>query len=474
MMFILVLFVFIFVFVAEFSFAESSNNRINSGSSVYKNTKQSNKNNFKALLELEIKALSYAEASNVDNNFQQQIQLELNLKKTGSFFNKTNLILGTFSQENSFYYALPEAYVGFGSAASGVTVGRKTESLSFADAFFNLGIIQAYSTNDNINFIMGGLTGISGQISNANFGVIGTYMPIFIPNQGPQIKIENGQVLTSNRWAPQPPSKFKFGSEYSNINYAIRDYKMIELISNSGFMLNVFAGKNKTRPVFLATIAKKPINEIAFSRDTYSNISNFEGYVLLTPEVLMHELQAVDLNLDYENLKTSFSFLSDQPENKVALDLETIQTLNPLSIYSFFISLDLSANVGRKFEVYSAMAVVSGGEIKDLNSAKKESATAVATSRTQFKRPIRFGVKNDLFYVTSQAVEADLNMTYDQVLKGSLLSAQIKYAPIKNLHVSLGADIIGVENELPENSQGNFLDQNQANDRFFAGVNYVF
>lgn len=168
------------------------------------------------------------------------------------------------------------------------------------------------------------------------------------------------------------------------------------------------------------------------------------------------------------------SYLADQPQNKVAVGSDTIQTLNPLNISSFFISLDLSKSFGRKFEIYMGGASVSGGEIKDLNSQKQESATALAASRTLFKKPIRVGLKNELFFVANNAVETDLMMTYDQELKGSLLSVQIKYSPFKSTKLSLGADVIGVENELPSSLQGNYLDQNKANDRFFAGVNYAF
>ena len=98
----------------------------------------------------------------------------------------------------------------------------------------------------------------------------------------------------------------------------------------------------------------------------------------------------------------------------------------------------------------------------------------MAASRTLFKKPIRVGLKNELFFVANNAVETDLMMTYDQELKGSLLSVQIKYSPFKSTKLSLGADVIGVENELPSSLQGNYLDQNKANDRFFAGVNYAF
>ena len=465
----------ILMFMAFNALAQTIEPQSSGSSSVYKNIKPlKNSDYFKTTIELDIKAISYSAPSNVDNNFQQQAQVALALKKTGMFFSETNLIIGTFSEPQSIYYAFPEGYIGYGKADSNVVFGRKKENLSFADSFFNLGILQANFTNDNINFIEGGLTGLSTHYSSGNIGFIADFMPIFIPNQGPQIKAEDGRIISSNRWASAPPSKFKFGNEHKDINYAIRDYKITDIISNSGYMLHAFIGKNNTRPTFSVTYAKKPINEIALSRDTYSDISNFEGYVFLTPMVITHEVQAVDLNLDYGNINSTISYLADQPNNIEAKGLEIMQNLNPLKIVSFYISLDLSNNFGRKIDIYGATATISGGEIQDLNSEKKESIFVVANSRTLFKKPLRLGLKGEIFYINNEALEADLNMTYDQELKGSLLTTQFKYSPLKNLKISMGADVIGVENELPVNVQGNFLDQNKANDRFFAGINYVF
>lgn len=422
----------------------------------------------------DLKAINYTEASAVDNAFQQQAQIGLKYKKTGAVFSEAELIIGTFSQPNSMYYSFSQAYLAYGLAESFVAVGRKKENLSFADDFFNLGLVQAHATNDNLEYETGGLTGISGKLGNKDMGVLVAFNPIFIPNQGPQTTAEGGKIISTNRWAPAPPSKYMFGDEFHNINYAIRDYKITDIISNSGYMINGFYGMNKTRPMLVATFAKKPINEIALSRDTFSDISTLEGYVFLTPVVLNHQVQALDFNFDYENLKTSLSYLADTPENKNASDLEFIQTLEPMQVVSAYLALDLSFQFSRKFDVYLAAANISGGKIQDLDKDKKVSNVAIANSRSLFKKPIKVGLATEAFYIYNKAVETDVNLTYDQELKGSLMGLKINYAASKNLKLSIGADIIGVENDLPEEAQGNFLDQNKANDRFSAGVNYVF
>lgn len=429
---------------------------------------------FNTRIDFDLAAISYAEASPNDSTFQQRAQIGLNLKKEGRFFTESSIIVGTFSEPKSVYYALPEAYIGYGDKEADVTFGRKKEHLSFADSFFNLGLMQSHMSNDNIYFIEGGMVALAGHYNSGSFGLMVGYNPIFIPNQGPQTSVEDGRITSTNRWAPAPPAKFKFGDENKDINYAIRDYQLTDIISNSGYMLSAYIGSNAARPLLRVSYADKPLNEIVLSRDTYSDISTFEGYVYLSPTVIKHQVTAADVNLDYNNFKSTFSVISDSPVNVKAKDLEYIQTLSPLNIVSAYASLDLSAWMNKKLELYGAVAVIEGGEIKDLNSQGQESTFAVASSRTLFKQPVKMGVKSEMFFIYNRALEADVNFTYDQKLKGSLLSAALKYAPTKSLNFRVGADVLGVESELPEDEQGNFLDQNKANDRFFGGVNYAF
>lgn len=423
---------------------------------------------------MDLSAIGYAEEAANDSSFQQRAQLGLKFKKEGSFFAGSDITLGTFSTPKSMYYALPEGYVGYGSKSANVTFGRKKENLSFADSFFNFGLMQSHQTNDNIYFIEGGMIGLMGRLSSQNFGIMASFNPIFIPNQGPQTQVEDGKITSTNRWAPAPPSKFKFGEDHRDINYAIRDYQLLDIISNSGYMASAHFGPDSVRPYIRLTYAYKPLNEIVLARDTYSDITTFEGYVYLSPNIIMHQVTAADINADFANIKTTLSVISDQPENQTAKDLEYIQTLDPLNIVAGYVGVDLSSWAGKKLEVYGAAASISGGGMRDLNSQKQESSFSIANSRTLFKQPLRLGVKSEMFFIYNKAVESDISYTYDQQLQGSLLSASVKYGATKSLTVRLGADIIGVENELPADAQGNFLDQNKANDRFFAGVNYAF
>ncbi|MGZ3690800.1 MAG: hypothetical protein ACXVAX_04825 [Pseudobdellovibrio sp.] len=444
------------------------------GTSVTKNKKNKQNQDLVAHAGFSLTSINYASDSNLNDTNLQQIEVDLNLKKAGRFFTNTEVVMGTFSIPNSFYYALPEAYVGYGDRSASVTFGRKLENYSFADSFFNFGLVQPYTSNDFINYYPSGLTGVAAHFFSGGFGFDASYNPVYIPNQGPQVKIVDGKAVASSRWAPVPPSQFRFGDQNRDINYAFKDYSLSDIVSSQGYILHGFIGDNKQRPTFSYTYGHLPINDIAVSRETFGDIATFSGNVLLTPVVLYHEIYAVDLNIDSGNIKTSFSFVGDRPENKTAPDSEAIQTLSPLQIYSAYVGVDLKKYFDRPMEIYVAGAQIAGGDIQDLGSNGQPSSVSYASSRTLYKTPIRMGVKGDVAYIANRPLSTDVNYTYDAQLKGSLLSASVKYYPVRNLNVNAGFDLIGVQEDDANLTQSNFLDQNKANDRFSAGVGYVF
>jgi len=451
--------------------AANAQSQVSVGTSIY-NPKSAKSSDFGATLGLSLKQISYSSASVYDNGSLQQVETEVTLSKQGRFFSNSNLILGTFSLENSFYFALPEAYGGYGSKETSLTVGRKIETYSMSDQFFNFGLMHPTFSNDNINFRQNGLTGIGFHHHEGKFGFNIAYNPLFIPNQGPQVKIEDGQVNSTNRWATVPPEAVRLGDENREIVYAIRDYKIADVVNNPGYMANIFFGEKKERPILMATYGRKPINEIALSRDTFADIATFRGNVILNPHVLYHQIYAADVNVDSSDVKFTLSFLGDQPENIPAQGMETMQTLSPLSIVSAYLAYDMNGAFGRKIEVYVAAANINGGEIRDLNSSGQGSDINFASARTLFRRPLKTGLKGEVFYIQNRPFSADVNYTYDQQLKGSLLSAAIRYAMTKTINISAAADVLGVQSESTTDS--NFLQQNKANDRVMAGVDYVF
>ncbi len=424
-------------------------------------------------LEFHLRGVQYFSESPADSNFQQQAEAEAEFQKQGPLLLKAHGVAGTFSLEKSSYFAIPELYAGYSLADTKgfVILGRRVHNFSFVDRNENLGLYNSNFTNDFINFRQQGLTGIHVQAQSGLFGIYSGYYPYYFPSQGPQVYEENGAIRSSNRWAQRPPSRFKFGNSDREIIYAIRDYEIDEIVRNSGDGVSLFWGNSSERPWVKVSYARKPVNEIPLTRESYGTTTNFTGQVKLSPVVTYGQVQSVDINLDANRFKTTISYLEDRVFNQTAATDETLQFLSPLRIYGAWTSADLSDFFTRKISAEISYSEVSGGEVKDLLSDGRDSLFTFSSHRVRFKRPFTVALKSDLFVVSQRPVTTQIKWTYDDAVRGTLLSGMASYQTLAKLNLNVGFDVLGVEKN---STQDNFLQDQQANDRVYGGLEYVF
>ena len=437
----------------------------------FKQSDQSTNQNFN--LNVQLTGVQYFSESTADSNFQQQAEVQAKLEKSGPVLVKAQGIAGTFSLSKSSYFSVPELFLGLESAdtKSNVVLGRKIKNFSFLDKEQNLGLFNSYFSNDMIRYQQQGLAGVHTEFQYKKFGFYAGYYPIYLPNQGPQVYEENGEIRSSNRWSQKPPSQFRFGNLEREIIYAIRDYDINEIIKNPGEGLSLFYGDSKQRPWIQASYARKPVNQIPLSRDTYGTASNFIGQVKLSPVVTYSQTQAVDINLDSIKVKTTFSYLEDRVANKVAPENETLQFLKPLKMYGVWVALDLNDYFSRNMALEISYAELHDGEIQDLLSNGQNSLFTYSGQRSIFKKPISLKLNSELFYFNTIPVVSSVKWTYDTFYKGVLLSGIASYQTLAKVKLNLGFDLLGVEEESKET---HFLQDKQANDRVYGGLEYVF
>lgn len=438
--------------------------------------KISNPENQKKInLDVSLLGIQYLSVSPADTAFQQKAQVELGYHNTiQSFDLAVSALAGSFSLPRSSYVALPEAYIGVSSEnhKNYFALGRKIQNFSFMDRQLNLGLYDPYFSNDFIEYKEQGLVGVHTGLQTSIFGLTAGYYPYYLPNQGPQVYAESGEIRTSNRWAQKPPDQLQFGSQNRAIVYAIRDYDLKDIVSNSGYALSTFLGHSDDRPWIKASYSRKPISEIPLSRDTYGTAVNFSGQVKLSPVVTYSQTKSLDLNLDNSLFKTTFSYLEDQPENTVAVDKETLQILEPLKIYGAWFSVDLSNWLGRAVISEVSYSEIYGGKISDLLADGRPSLFTFSTQRTLFKKPLSFKVQTKLFSILNRPLVTSVKWTYDEFYKGSLLSGLVKYQALTKMNLNMGFDLLGVEDETANGDH--FLKSNQANSRVYGGLDYAF
>jgi len=420
-----------------------------------------------------IHGVQYFSESTSDSKFQQQAQIEGQFEDSKNFLVKAHGFAGTFSTPKSSYYGVPELYIGraLGAPENTIILGRKIENFSFLDRQQNLGLFNPYFSNDMIHYKEQGLIGLHANSRVSVFGIYGGFFPYYIPNQGPQVYEEDGEIRSSNRWAQRPPTQFRFGTQNREIIYAIRDYEIDEIVKNAGSAISIFIGKAATRPWVKASYTRKPVNQIPLSRETFGTASNFVGQVKLSPVVTYNQVQSVDFNMDSGRFKTTWSYLEDRVENQTALEDETLQFLAPLKMYGLWIATDLSDFFDRRFVTEISYAQLHDGEIKDLLADGRPSLFTFSSQRSLFKNPFRIKFESELFFVNDRPLSSAFAWTFDQLYQGTLFSGSLRYEAVAQMNINFGFDLLGVEEEQAET---HFLQEQQANDRVYGGLEYVF
>lgn len=444
---------------------------------IMQNQEKKSQANVQPILELKLDQVSYASRSPYDSQNQQGVGLTLGHRQKGFLFSSSEILLGATSEKNSFYAAAPEIYMAVGKKdVTFAAAGRYKKNYNFLDSYYNLGLYNSYFSNDFISYKEQGLTGVHFQAYNGFFGAYVGWHPLYLPNQEPQVRDEGGSLVSSNRWAQRPPPQFQFADKNHPIEYVIRDYKISEIVSNQGYAASAFIGEDAKRPLLQVAYANHPVNAIPLMRDTYGTAMDFVGHVNLSPVVTYHEVQSADINFDFLNIQTTFSYAQDRVDNKVAVEDEALQHLSPLQVYGMYVATDVSPWVRRQLIFSIAAAEMKGGEISDVDSKGKESIFSFSNRRTQFKAPVTLGLATEMAFIRSKPLNTQVRWTYDRTDKGSLLSAQLGYELASHMNIHVGADIVGVQQSSgdEDNSTSNFLDRNQANDRVYGGLQYAF
>lgn len=437
----------------------------------------------KLKLNVNLNGVQYFSETTADSNFQQQVEAEARFEQSGRILVKADGLVGTYNLDRSSYIAVPELFLGLSLAESNspnnsLVAGRKIQAFSALDRNENLGFFNGYFTNDFINFREQGLTGIHAEGRTATrIGPLGLYvgfLPLYFPHQGPQVYEQNGEIKTSNRWAQKPPSRFRFGSSEREIVYAIRSYEIEKIIKNSGEAASLFWGGSPERPWVRMSYARKPVNDIPLTRETYGTTSNFTGQVKLSPVVTYEQVQSLDLSYDVSQFKATLSYLEDRVFNQTAALDETLQFLTPVRVFGAWFAADLSNYFARSTTAEVSYSEITGGQIKDLLTDGRDSLFTFSSQRTRFRKPVSFKLTTDLFQLQKRIVKTQVKWTYDSAYRGTLLSGAASYQPvtkIKALNLNIGFDLLGVEQEV---SEDNFLQSKQANDRVYGGLQYVF
>jgi hypothetical protein len=117
---------------------------------------------------------------------------------------------------------------------------------------------------------------------------------------------------------------------------------------------------------------------------------------------------------------------------------------------------------------------VVGGDAQDKGDFAQP-GKSVFESRYPFKSTFSFGARGPFPFRVLRDFSLSTRLYHDALSRGSLLKTELKYQPSMNWRMSLGADILGVQEGPPGDPiSTDFFKQYQARDRVYGGLSYVF
>ena len=367
----------------------------------------------------------------------------------------------------------PEVYYKYKNTIHSFGFGRQYTKPSGADATFNLGLIHPYFTQDYLQYTPQGLTGFEYEVAQDQYSFLMGYYPIYLPNQEPLVKIEQGKALPQNRWSRRPPAQFVFNNQTKDINYSVNSYDMQKIVNNPSFRLASSYKFATTNPSQVQLGYKYgPLPQLVIDRQTYADL-DATGNVNFLPAVNYSNTFQFDYTLGLNQWGVQLSALYDRPEQLNANQGRSLQKLSPMDVQSIKVAYQLRSQDELSQSVYVAYALINGGSITDLNNDGSENIFTFTKYRQQYFKPFKVGVELSYYAFFTRPQTSQFEWIYDQVQKGSVLSFQQRFEIIKALNLKLGMDVLGVETGVQQNDD-HFINKYKSNDRFYSGLNYAY
>ena len=377
----------------------------------------------------------------------------------------------TFFIRSQSNYLIKELYVSYkGSDTTKTVIGRKKHEWSALDSYWLTSIWQPNFAIDLLRPEEQGLFGVFLDHKQDNVELLAFATPIFIPSIGPDIREEGGSLVSDSRWYRRPSDKYNFNDRINSITYKLDIPDIKELVGKPGMGFSAKTGDKESGPWITVSGGYKPVNQLLLKRQNYKIIDQDQVDVKVKPDATYHGVFSTDVGYKFGDVKTTLSYLEDNPiEKKPEVDW-AIQSPQGLRAYSMILDFQLPNFFERNLQVQVAYLRVFGGEIIDITSEGPDTMT-LFDDRMKFKNALSLKVMGPLFRVAQKPLIAKFSYLYDYLQRGTLIGTEFHYLPSTHWAVLVGADFLGVQDE---DSSSRFLNQYRANDRVYGGLSYVF
>lgn len=414
---------------------------------------------------------------------------DMNLETQSPGFNyKLNPVAeGTAESSSEFYFGIPEAYVQPRHLAPGfnLTVGRQKRTWSRLDEEFNLGIWQPQLRWDYLAPKQEGLIGVFFDWSlsdNVQFSFFTS--PLFLPDQGPNYSLNNGQFNSANRWFTPPQSSVGLFSDTpagrgAPLYFQLDKPSDEQVIMNSSFGFGI--GYQSSSPFWWQmNYAYKPMNQIHLGVEC-SNCYTLPGggpsgneiTAVIHPVIVKHNVFTMETGFDriddrgWLSLTGDFPNSSGMPSDWVesSLNDEVIAgAAYQHYIYSWIkIPSWLKYSYMRVFDVKSTQSKTGVGATEQLESSLDRYPYREIAA-VEWRVLLRQKVHNRL--------EFKNRYSYSIPEKGGWLSSSFDWT-LAEVTWTAGLDFLGSDTA-PDSPNAGLYTRYRTNDRVFVGASYVF
>lgn len=407
-------------------------------------------------------------------SYSQLLSVRLSaLKETSWVDMVADVSGGTFFTRGQSHILVHEVYLAsHGSGPVKGYLGRKKKDWSELDRRWQLGLWQPKFAIDALRPEEQGLSGLFLDYNTQAAEVLVFASPLFIPSVGPDIREEGGGLVADSRWYREPSRDYDFNNRINNINYDLDIPEAAKLAAQGSVAVMTRLGSKEKGPWFVASAGYLPVNDLVLKRKNFKDVAQDKVDVTVSPEVTYHGVYSADLGYSFENLKSSISYLQDEPREKLPDTEWSIQKLDTIRAYSAALEFSLANFLSRTLAFQLEYLRVNGGEIVDITSNGQPDDFTLFDQRLKFTNALSFRVEGQLASFFRRPFVTRFKYLYDYDQRGSLLNAEFLYYPSQKWAVVMGGDVLGVQDETYRIS--GFLNQYRANDRFYGGMTYVF
>ncbi len=146
---------------------------------------------------------------------------------------------------------------------SKIHIGRKLNDWSRVDEKWNLGLFQPQFRWNPLDVESQGLLGFFWEVKTGNLKITFLGSPLFIPDQGANYELKDGQFSAANPWFSAPAQNIYFQNTLLPIDYNIQKPETQDVINQRSFAIQI---RYKTDSDYYvnSSAAYQPSNQFAF------------------------------------------------------------------------------------------------------------------------------------------------------------------------------------------------------------------